>query len=83
MPSLAIISDRANSIEMTIQVISLCRALNDACQKCLNIIRNEIWARSCFNVVRYNIMISSSVESVNALSRDTQKLPMKMLIDFF
>ncbi|KAL7598049.1 hypothetical protein Lser_V15G25294 [Lactuca serriola] len=127
MPYLAIISDRANSIEMDIQAMfpnayhrfcchhllmnmrtkirkqqrmeilfweaakayrefdfkeSLSRlrhALNDDCQR----IGNERWSRSCFPMVRYNIMTSKSVESVNALSRDSRKLLITMLIDFF
>nr|KAJ0222533.1 hypothetical protein LSAT_V11C200071550 [Lactuca sativa] len=56
---------------------------NDDCQTWLDKIDNETWARSCFPVIRYNIMTSNSVESLNALSRDARKLPIAMLIDFF
>nr|KAJ0189399.1 hypothetical protein LSAT_V11C800400880 [Lactuca sativa] len=34
-------------------------------------------------MVRYNIMTSNSLESFNALSRDSRKLSITMLIDFF
>nr|KAJ0197643.1 hypothetical protein LSAT_V11C700345800 [Lactuca sativa] len=44
---------------------------------------NKRWARLCFPVVRYNIMTLNNIEPVNALSRDTRKLPITMLIDFF
>nr|KAJ0228207.1 hypothetical protein LSAT_V11C100026660 [Lactuca sativa] len=46
-------------------------------------IGNKRWARLCFLVVRYNIMTSNSAKCVNALSRDTRKLPITMLIDFY
>nr|KAJ0221395.1 hypothetical protein LSAT_V11C200099080 [Lactuca sativa] len=59
------------------------RALNDDFQTWLDTIDNERWTRSCFLVVRYNIMTSNSVESINALSRDVKKLSISMLIDFF
>nr|KAJ0228327.1 hypothetical protein LSAT_V11C100021700 [Lactuca sativa] len=59
------------------------RVLNDDRRTLLDIIGNERWERSCFPVGWYNLMISNSAESVNALSRDARKLPITMLIDFF
>nr|KAJ0216785.1 hypothetical protein LSAT_V11C300105260 [Lactuca sativa] len=104
MPYLAIISDRANSIEMTIQATLLSPFVDEYEKKdrqarenidfvlggCkgiprtwLNKIDNERWTRLCLPMVRYNIMTSNSVESVNALSRDVRKLLITMLIAFF
>nr|KAJ0215348.1 hypothetical protein LSAT_V11C300121010 [Lactuca sativa] len=116
MPSLAIISNIVNSIEITIQALFpnayhvLCcsnllmnmrtkigkqermeilfwesdfkeslarlrRALNEDCRTWLDRIGYEKWERSCFPMLRYNIMTSNNAKSVNALSRDAQKLP--------
>nr|KAJ0219645.1 hypothetical protein LSAT_V11C300138910 [Lactuca sativa] len=58
-------------------------ALNYDCQTWLDRIGNERWTRSCFHVVRYNIITSNSADFVNALSRDASKLPIIILIDFF
>nr|KAJ0207398.1 hypothetical protein LSAT_V11C500267790 [Lactuca sativa] len=54
------------------------RTLTNDCRTWLDQCR-----RLCFHVVRYNIMSSDSVKSVNALSRDAQRLPITMLLDFF
>nr|GFA26236.1 hypothetical protein [Tanacetum cinerariifolium] len=49
----------------------------------LDMIGLEKWARVHFPDIRYNYMTSNSVESVNALSRRSQKLPIFMMIDWF
>nr|KAJ0200717.1 hypothetical protein LSAT_V11C600313480 [Lactuca sativa] len=95
MSSLAIISDKSNSIEMIIQAMfpnayhRLCyrhllhRSLNEDCRTWIDTIGYGNRVRLFFLVVQSNIMTSNSVDSINALSRDAQKLPITMLIDFF
>ncbi|GKD61655.1 transposase, MuDR, MULE transposase domain protein [Tanacetum coccineum] len=41
------------------------------------------WSRAMCPTTRYNYMTSNSVESVNALTKDVQKLPITMLMDWF
>nr|GEW90968.1 transposase, MuDR, MULE transposase domain protein [Tanacetum cinerariifolium] len=41
------------------------------------------WSRALCPTTRYNYMTSNSVESVNALTKDMQKLPVMMLMDWF
>ncbi|KAI3673214.1 hypothetical protein L6452_39330 [Arctium lappa] len=43
----------------------------------------EKWSRAHFPGLRYNIMISNSAESVNALSRFARKMPIVSLMDYF
>nr|KAJ0198266.1 hypothetical protein LSAT_V11C700350980 [Lactuca sativa] len=61
----------------------LCNALNEDSLTWIDIISYHKWERSCFPMVRYNIMTSNFVDSINSFSKDAQKLPIKMLIDFF
>ena len=41
------------------------------------------WSRAHFPGIRYNIMTSNSVESINAMSRFARRLPIVGLMEYF
>ncbi|GKC10032.1 hypothetical protein Tco_1001642 [Tanacetum coccineum] len=41
------------------------------------------WSRALCPATRYNYMLSTSIELINALTKDVQKLPITMLMDWY
>ncbi|KAE8711701.1 Protopine 6-monooxygenase [Hibiscus syriacus] len=63
--------------------INCLRRVLPQCAQTLEDVGFERWSRLHQLGARYGFMTSNSAESINALSRHSQKLPITMLIEFF